>query len=126
MTDHIYGVLISPDELRHFGVKGMRWGVRRKNPSGGRSGESSDSRTARSLSKRKLSSLSNDELAKLNKRMQLERTYNSLKPPSIFSSGKKFVGEVVRDAGKNTAASFVQKGMTSATQTAIKKVLESE
>lgn len=38
MPDNMYGVLISSKELRHFGVKGMRWGIRKNRKSGAKSG----------------------------------------------------------------------------------------
>lgn len=45
MSDNIYGVLISSNELRHFGVKGMRWGVRKSRKGGGRSSGSGRKKT---------------------------------------------------------------------------------
>lgn len=70
------------DELQHWGIKGMRWGVRRyQNKDGsltsaGRKRQmSDDAKATRVLKKKKLSELSNAELRKLNERQSLERTY---------------------------------------------------
>lgn len=75
------------DVLSHYGIKGMRWGVRRKeNPKTGRvTGSaapapkpSSDSKAASKLKKKSASQLSNAELKDLNKRLQLEVDYARL------------------------------------------------
>lgn len=68
-------------ELYHFGVKGMKWGVRRK---------SDDAKNARALGRKPLNQLSNAELKQLNERKRLEREYKQLNP-SMVSRGIKFV-----------------------------------
>lgn len=94
-------------ELFHYGIKGMKWGVRRKEGpdgtvssavksksddssegsskggSGGSEGSSStssssDSRRAADLKTRDVSQLSNQELRELNDRLNLEMNYNRL------------------------------------------------
>lgn len=82
------------DILKHYGVKGMRWGVRGGASSVGPS--SSDAKTA-AKAKRKaqtsgVKSLSNQELRDLNQRLQLEQTYNNLNPTTV-GKGQKFVGQ---------------------------------
>lgn len=108
------------DFLAHYGVKGMRWGVRkardsssgsrsRKKSSGESDGDESTkkpSKSKNSLSKYsddKLSSLLSDlkgpdalsdaELTKLTKRMQLEQSYRELKAkqPKTKSKAEKFL-----------------------------------
>ena len=58
------------DELYHYGILGMHWGIRRKNRY-----ESKDSSRAKKLNKKKLYQLSNDELKTLNNRKRLESEY---------------------------------------------------
>lgn len=102
------------DFLEHFGVKGMKWGVRKKESRvsvatgpGGRirttgghnRPPSSDAvKAARLRQKSKKSSvksLSNEELATLLKRMNLERQYKDLQGDNAFRKGAKFVRELL-------------------------------
>lgn len=79
-------------ELFHYGVKGMKWGVRR---SGGgvqtsrlerklaeKAAEakthSSDHKTAQKLRAKPLATMSNDDIRTLNKRLELETNYARL------------------------------------------------
>lgn len=87
----------SPNELIHYGVKGMRWGFRtRDNGTVVRSGKSvkgsEDHETAKALKTKKVSSMSNAELRTLNERMQLEQTYSQLtQKTATTSKGKDYV-----------------------------------
>lgn len=81
------------DYLAHHGIKGQRWGVRRyQNKDGSytsagkirRRSYSSDYEETRDLRKKSAKELSNEELKKLNKRMNLETEYNRLNPRGIY------------------------------------------
>jgi len=95
------------NNLKHYGIKGMQWGVRRKRSSKTGRVESEDSRSAKSLRKKKLSEMSNDELRKLNTRLQLERQYKDLTKKDT-SKAQKFVSDVLRESGKNLASKYVK------------------
>lgn len=70
-------------ELKHYGVKGMQWGVRRtKTP------VSDDSAKVKTIRKKKIDSMTNQELQTANNRMNLERNYRDL-------TKKKNMGEKV-------------------------------
>lgn len=93
------------NELKHYGVKGMKWGVRRASR---RRSPSEDHVRAKELKKKKLSQLSNAELRELNNRMNLESQYKNLKRQNV-SAGRKFVQEVAREAAKNTASDYARR-----------------
>jgi len=124
--------------LMHYGVKGMRWGVRRRRRSGGADvlkdvkgrkitvdkdgvyrnskGErlSDDAVSARVLGKRARSNsdaLDNTELSALVKRMNLEQQYGNLvgKKPKKLDVGHKHVKEILAiGATANTAIEFAK------------------
>lgn len=99
------------NELTHYGVLGMKWGVRRNRSSTGsnrKPKKSEDYIRVKSLKKKRLSQLSNTELRELNNRMQLEQQYKSLKKQQI-SSGRKFINDVAYETAKNTVSEYTRK-----------------
>lgn len=105
------------DVLAHYGVRGMKWGVRRADPSssgGSSSGttkkpkEVSDdaaaARTAKAKSKSQgLDALSNKELQHLVNRMNLEQQYSRLTShEGTLKTGVR-AGKKVLGAGKTVA-----------------------
>lgn len=94
------------DFLAHFGVKGMRWGVRRAEQM--RANSSSDANAAADAhAKAKKAggthALTNKELQDLVTRMNLEKQFNSLKPDSKSKVAAKFVADTLAGAGKQQA-----------------------
>jgi hypothetical protein len=97
--------------LEHFGVKGMRWGVRKSHDGGHGSGASDDhtnAANARAKAKKGgVKSLSNKELQDMITRMNLEQQYVRLAPPSkgaiILKKGGQVVGEILLGVGKSQA-----------------------
>ena len=100
--------------LQHYGVLGMKWGVRRrtsdlkrassrnksirqntsylKRSSNRKKNWSEDARTASELKKKKTNELSNAELKKLNERTRLEQEYSRLNPNMVKKGWKVVSG----------------------------------
>ena len=107
------------NELYHYGVKGMKWGVRKdrsKSSGGSRRKESwsDDAREASTIKKKKVKQMSNSELKKLNERTRLEQEYSRLNPSAI-QKGWKFVAGAAGVMGTalavyNNSNQFVQIG----------------
>lgn len=85
-------------ELFHYGVRGMKWGVRRKQGSNGqvdsmpapRPRGSQDYEEARRVRQKPVYKMSNQELQRANQRLQLERQYNQLSSTSV-KGGEDYV-----------------------------------
>ena len=102
-------------ELYHFGVKGMRWGVRKASPSGSgtKSYKSSRDYNAVNRLRRKAKqsgakSLTNKEMKMVNTRLELEKKYNQLNPSSL-EKGRKVLATTVSVVGGVTALYAVTK-----------------
>ena len=124
------------DTLRHYGVKGMRWGVKRgtlktKKPSelsnnlkpvstpqklNGHAAKPNKSNMYDASHKVatdhvRAKYLSNEELAARSKRLQLEKTYNELRPKSatekFINASLKIGTQVLTEVGKEYAKSYV-------------------
>src|SRR5690606_15955235 len=92
--------------LAHYGVKGMKWGVRKDRR---RSAYSKDyARTRRIQNRAKKSgvtSLSNKDLKDLNTRIELEKKYRELKnQTSTIKRGESQVNKIIGLVGTATAA----------------------
>ena len=120
-------------ELKHWGIKGMKWGVRRyqnkdgsltpagkKRYSDGSTSSSSTSKssqTSQQPKKKTVSEMSDQELRDTFNRLRLEQDYAKLNPEKV-SRGKKFVDNlldetlsgVARGAGSASAIAVTSLG----------------
>lgn len=115
--------------LKHSGIKGMKWGVRRyQNPDGSLTPAGRKRYGGDSYQQDPVKSLSDAELRQRINRIQMENTYAQLTAKKK-SAGRKFVEDVLLGAAKQTATSYAAKYMTkgvdalmnSASKTATKK-----
>jgi hypothetical protein len=103
------------NSLYHFGIMGMKWGVRRQRGSDGRIVEGShgseDHQKTRELRKKGAKNMTNAELKAYVDRMNLEKQYANYNKKEE-SAGKKFVTDVLVNSGKAALTTFVTKQMT--------------
>lgn len=110
------------DALRHYGVKGMKWGVlktkKRSELSNNlkpvtkptkQNGYDASHRVATDHVRAKY--LTNEDLAARTKRLQLEKTYNDLRPKTttekLINASLKIGTQVLTEVGKEYAKSYV-------------------
>jgi hypothetical protein len=110
------------DALRHYGVKGMKWGVLRTKK---RSELSNNLKPVTKPTKQngydvshrvatdhvRAKYLTNEDLAARTKRLQLEKAYNDLRPKTatekLINASLKIGAQVLTDVGKEYAKSYV-------------------
>jgi hypothetical protein len=106
--------------LEHYGTKGMKWGVRKKNVP--KQGPSADAKSAhRHLIKATVSgpqALTNKQLKEVNERLNLEQNYAKL---SYNPSAAKKILDTVFKTGKtvNEAVAFANSPAGKALQTSL-------
>jgi hypothetical protein len=80
--------------LSHHGVKGMRWGVRKRS-SGKASG---DSKRTADLRSKPIHTLTNKQLKAANERLNLEQNFARMNPGTV-AKGKKTAAEILSTVG---------------------------
>ena len=93
------------DTLAHFGVKGMRWGVRKQ--------RIKDAKRWTSKKQAKIDGMSDDQLRKANNRLRLEKEYRQLTQTKLEKYRNK-AGKAAEEAAFNTLQNMLQKGFKTA------------
>lgn len=92
-------------ELQHYGVKGMKWGVRKKTPSAKKKSRTYAKKQASEYYKRE--KMSDEQLQSKVRRLQLENQYAQLSQQALQynkSTGQKFIDSFLKSGkSKNNA-----------------------
>lgn len=88
--------VIKNGELFHWGIPGMKWGVRKQREPQGPDTRSEDQIKFDTLRQKKFSQMSQNELRFYLDRMDLERRYNQAHP-SDHEQAKRFIKNAVSD-----------------------------
>lgn len=83
------------NEIKHYGVLGMKWGVRKKRTM------SADAQRTASIRKKKIYEMSNEELKTAKNRLELESQYKQFADKKKV--GKRAVQAFIKTAGTITA-----------------------
>lgn len=111
------------NELMHYGVLGMRWGIRRSETSSGgrhslfkKKSKQTSEKPTEQPKKKTIKDMSDDELRKAINRLEMEKRYKDLNPKHV-SRGQQFVKDfankaiapAINEAGKNLARDYLTK-----------------
>lgn len=126
-------------ELLHYGILGMKWGVRRtpeqlrrargelKSEFDGGSKKTKSSKASSSSGKKRTSEMTEDELRSKIQRLELEKRYKDLMkataPPPKSTKGRDFVQRVLEKSGENIMTQLTTVVMGKAVNATIGKML---
>ena len=99
--------------LAHYGVKGMRWGKRKGNPS-------EDHKKVAAIRKKKVSEMSNAELREALNRMKMQNEYNQ-NSKQLRDAGRSKTKNALKTIGKVAVKSIAVAGVFGGAKVLAKK-----
>lgn len=103
--------------LVHYGILGMKWGVRRTPAQLARAREKTKSSSSNSDEKKSVKDMSDDELRRRLNRINMEDQYNAAmarRNPDKFQRAKKVVADLAEQAVRNVATKAITKAVEKA------------
>lgn len=116
------GKMINEEELMHYGVLGMRWGVRRASKRSGGSKKGKKKKASQQPQKKRR--MSNKELNARVKRMQLEKQYRDLTndlTPKTKSKMEKLISTAETVSKLSSSALIIYKNLNQFAELSAKK-----
>ena len=112
---------IVPSEIKHYGVKGQRWGFRKSTTRGGtppskRNAKPDEGKEKEAPKKKTVKDLSDSELNKRIRRLQAEKQYSQL---TASEKSKNVVAEILASSGKRVASDVITQVATAYIKKAI-------
>lgn len=101
--------LKSDEELMHWGVLGMKWGVRKSRPG------------VTKVDSKRVTRITDEELKARISRIQLEKQYKQLSSPKI-AAGKRILAGVLIGAATTVATVYVKNILDSAAKSSLEKM----
>ena len=119
------GKMINEEELMHYGVMGMRWGIRRASKRSGGSKKGKNKKASRQHQQpQKKRRMSNKELTARVKRMQLEKQYRDLTndlTPKTKSKMEKLISTADTISKLSSSALTIYKALNTFAEISAKK-----
>ena len=92
--------------LEHFGIKGMKWGIRRYQNKDGSLTPAGKRRYSKPVSE-----MSDQELRAAINRLQMEKQYDKLTETQV-NKGRKIVSNILLNTATQTASNYISKFLT--------------
>lgn len=107
LTAEALGASFVGKALKHYGTKGMKWGVRKKEPKAPPSTDKVTADAAKAKAKQSgTAALSNKELRDASERARLEQDYDRLVNGKTANKGSKIAKEILSNIAKKQATNL--------------------